>query len=410
MASPAPHGVPEGRGAPAMPPDLADLLRAQLEEVADEVEEEVRRQVPEYARPADGTYREHLRAGVVQALTLFVDHIADPRGRGDAIAATYYELGRGEALEGRSLDALQSALRVGGLHAWRLMGRTAEELGLDTAVVTALGELAFRTVHEVAEAAAAGYSEARAQHTDELERRRRRLLDLLLGDGPVAPAAVQDLAHGARWSVPKQVAVVALAATPDQRVEEWPLATAGALVDMDSRPPRMLIPDPDGPGRSGSRAFGLALRGRPAAIGPTVPVAEAAQSLRWATRALGLMGRGLLPRQGVVRCADHLSTLLLHSDEPMLGRLRARALAPLDAVSEGQRERLAETLLAWLLSGSNVPEVATRLHVHPQTVRYRLRQLDKVFGAALHDPGARLDLILALTTAQKNEEFLNSRP
>lgn len=82
MATPAPHGVPEGRGAAAVPPHLAELLRAQLEEVADEVEEEVRGQVPEYARPADGTYRENLRAGVVQALTLFVDHIADPRGRG----------------------------------------------------------------------------------------------------------------------------------------------------------------------------------------------------------------------------------------------------------------------------------------------------------------------------------------
>ena len=122
------------------------------------------------------------------------------------------------------------------------------------------------------------------------------------------------------------------------------------------------------------------------------------------------MGRGILPRQGVVHCADHLSTLLLHSDEPMLDQLRARALAPLDSVSEGQRERLAETLLAWLLSGSNVPDVAARLHVHPQTVRYRLRQLEKVFGDALHDPASRLDLILALTNAQKNEEFLNSRP
>ncbi|MFJ9150548.1 PucR family transcriptional regulator [Streptomyces sp. NPDC102270] len=410
MATPVPHGAPENLGATPVPPDLAELLRSQLEDVADVVEEEVRRQVPEYARPADGTYREHLRAGVVQALTLFVDHIADPRRRGDEIAATYYELGRGEALEGRSLDALQSALRVGGLHAWRLMGRTAEELGLDSAVVTALGELAFRTVHEVAEAAAAGYSEARSHNTDELERRRRRLLDLLLGDGPVAPAAVQDLAHGARWTVPPQVAVVALAAAPDRREEDWPLAAAGALVDMESRPPRMLIPDPDGSGRFGGRAFSLALRGRPAAIGPTVPLAEAAQSLRWATRALGLMGRGILPRQGVVCCADHLSTLLLHSDEPMLDQLRARALAPLDTVSEGQRERLAETLLAWLLSGSNVPDVAARLHVHPQTVRYRLRQLEKIFGDALHDPGARLDLILALTTAQKNEEFLNSRP
>lgn len=82
MATPAPHGTPKGLGAAPVPPDLADLLRSQLEDVADEVEEEVRRQVPEYARPADGTYREHLRAGVVQALTLFVDHIADPRGRG----------------------------------------------------------------------------------------------------------------------------------------------------------------------------------------------------------------------------------------------------------------------------------------------------------------------------------------
>ncbi|WP_329215875.1 helix-turn-helix domain-containing protein [Streptomyces sp. NBC_01485] len=396
MASPTPHGAPEGLGASPVPPDLAKLLRAQLEAVADEVEEEVRSQVPEYARPADGTERKQLRGGVVQALTLFVDHIADPRGPGDAIAATYYELGRSEALEGRSMDTLQSALRVGGLHAWRLLGRTAEELGLDSAVVAALGELAFRTVHEVAEAAAAGYAEARLHSTDELERRRRRLLDLLLGEGPVSLDAVQDLAHGARWSVPRHVAVVALASATDQREQDWPLAAAGALVDMESRPPRMLVPDPDGSGRFGGRAFALALRGRPAAIGPTVPLTEAARSLHCATRALGLMGRGVLPRQGVVRCADHLSTLLLHADEPLLAQLEARVLTPLDAVSEGQRPRLAETLLAWLLCGSNVPDVAARLHVHPQTVRYRLRQLEKLFGDALHDPGTRLDLILAL--------------
>ncbi|MDN3027318.1 PucR family transcriptional regulator [Streptomyces sp. S.PB5] len=397
MAAPTPPpGVPDGPRAAPVPPELARLLRDQLEAVADQVEKEVRRQVPEYARPGDGTYDRHLRAGVVQALTLFVDHIADPRGQGAAITATYYELGRGVALEGRDLDALQSAIRVGGLHAWRLMGRTTEELGLDSSVVAALGELAFRTVHEVAEAAAAGYAEARLRSRDELERRRGRLLGLLLGEGPPAPEAVQDLAHGARWSVPRQAAVVALAATPDQREEDRPLAVAGALVDMASRPPRMLLPDPDGSGRFGGRAFTLALRGRPAAIGPTVPLAEAARSLHWATRALGLMGRGILPRQGVVRCADHLSTLLLHSDEPMLDRLRSQALAPLDEVSEGARGRLAETLLAWLLSGSNVPDVATRLHVHPQTVRYRLRQLEKLFGDALHDPDTRLDLILAL--------------
>src|SRR6266498_2749499 len=33
--------------------------------------------------------------------------------------------------------------------------------------------------------------------------------------------------------------------------------------------------------------------------------------------------------------------------------------------------------------------VAAQLHVHPQTVRYRLRQLDRLFGPALRDPRTR---------------------
>ncbi|MEV0738136.1 helix-turn-helix domain-containing protein [Streptomyces sp. NPDC050549] len=410
MAVPTPRGVPADPATASVPPELAELLRAQLPRVADEVEEEVRRQVPEYGLPSGAVYRENLRAGVVQALALFIDHIADPRDQRSTMATTYYEIGRGVALDGRSLDAVQSALRVGGLHAWRLMGRTAEELGLDSQVVAALGELAFRTVHEVAEAAAAGYSDARSHSADELERRRGRLLDLLLGEGPVSPEDVQDLAHGARWRVPSRVAVIALAGPADPRAEDRPPAIPGALADMESRPPRVLVPDPEGYGRFGGRSFVLGLGGRPAAIGPTVPVSEAARSLRWATRALGLMGRGVLPRQGVVLCADHLSTLLLHGDEPLLAQLEARALAPLDAASEGQRARLAETLLAWLLSGSNVPDVAARLHIHPQTVRYRLRQLEKLFGESLHDPGTRLDLILALRSASSRESERDSRP
>ncbi|MFJ6738658.1 PucR family transcriptional regulator [Streptomyces sp. NPDC091279] len=399
MTIPPPPGTPDDLPtAPLVPPDLVRLLRARLDTVADTVEAEVRRQVPEYARPADDAYRKNLREGVVLALTLFVDQLADAAGQGDTITATYRELGRGEALEGRGLDALQSALRIGGLEAWRAMGRTAEELGLDSGTVTALGELAFRTVHEVAEAATAGYAEARLRSTDEGDRRRRRLLRLLLGEGPVPPETVRDLAHSARWTVPEQAAVVVFVATSRHGEDDRPPPGTGALVDLAARPPRMLLPDPDGTGRIGCRALGAALRGRPAAVGPTVPLTDAARSLHWASRALGLMGRGILPRQGVVRCADHLSTLLLYGDEPLHAHLAARVLAPLDTVAEGPRARLAETLLEWLLSGSNVPDVAARLHVHPQTVRYRMRQLEKLFGPGLRDTTTRLDLLLALRT------------
>jgi DNA-binding PucR family transcriptional regulator len=40
--------------------------------------------------------------------------------------------------------------------------------------------------------------------------------------------------------------------------------------------------------------------------------------------------------------------------------------------------------------------MARELHVHPQTVRYRLAQLRELFGERLDDPDARFELALAL--------------
>ena len=40
--------------------------------------------------------------------------------------------------------------------------------------------------------------------------------------------------------------------------------------------------------------------------------------------------------------------------------------------------------------------MAAELHVHPQTVRYRLARLRERFGDALDDPSARFELALAL--------------
>ena len=43
--------------------------------------------------------------------------------------------------------------------------------------------------------------------------------------------------------------------------------------------------------------------------------------------------------------------------------------------------------------------MAAALDVHPQTVRYRLKQLRELFGPALEDPEARFELSLALRAA-----------
>lgn len=378
-----------------VPHRLADFLRPHLDDIAEEVEREVQVQVPEYARPADEAYVRTIRAGVKQALTLFVDRIAETGQDRAHVARTYQEIGRGEAGEGRGLEVLQAALRLGGRAAWRRMMTAAHELGLDSAEVAALADAAFLHLHEIMQAATEGHTEARLRSAGELQRRRKRLVDLLFGHQPASVEAVGELARAASWPMPRSVAVIAVGGECEQEGDER-LLPSGVLADTTARPARLVIPDPDVPGAPRGRALAPVLRGRPAAVGPTVPLAHIADSLRWAARALTLMRRGVLPGEGVVRCADHLSTLILYADEPLVRALSHRVLAPLAGIPAPQRDRLAETLMAWLQSESSVGGTALRLHIHPQTVRYRMRQLEKLFGEGLRDSETRFELELAL--------------
>ena len=92
---------------------------------------------------------------------------------------------------------------------------------------------------------------------------------------------------------------------------------------------------------------------------------------------------------------DHLAALILHADPPLTERLVGR-LAPVLELPAGERDRLLATLRAWLGHQRHTPAVAAELHVHPQTVRYRLGRLRELFGDSLEDPERRLELELAL--------------
>jgi DNA-binding PucR family transcriptional regulator len=173
------------------------------------------------------------------------------------------------------------------------------------------------------------------------------------------------------------------------------------LAGLDRPAPCLLVPDPRGPGQA--QMLEHALRGHWGAFGPAVPLAAAATSLRWAREALELSRRGILPR-GPLRCADHMATLVVFKDEELVGTLAQARLAPLADLRPAQQDRLAETLLAWLRHGRGAGEVAARLHVHPQTVRYRLRQLEELFGDQLADPDIRFELEIALRARRAVQE------
>jgi DNA-binding PucR family transcriptional regulator len=88
--------------------------------------------------------------------------------------------------------------------------------------------------------------------------------------------------------------------------------------------------------------------------------------------------------------------LVIFADEELVRTLATTRLDPLRRLRPAQQETLSETLLCWLQSGGNAREVARRLHVHPQTARYRMRQLYLLFGDELHEPDARFELEIAL--------------
>ncbi|MFL6095146.1 MAG: helix-turn-helix domain-containing protein, partial [Blastococcus sp.] len=138
-----------------------------------------------------------------------------------------------------------------------------------------------------------------------------------------------------------------------------------------------------------------ALRGVPAVVGRVVPLHRLPESARIAEAAAQTFGLPASSRSPLF-VEDHLGMLIVHRDERLLSALRERCLEPLNHAVPGSREALRQTLRSWLVNMGDRRAVADEVFVHPQTVSYRLGRLRELFGPALEDPAARLQLLLAL--------------
>jgi hypothetical protein len=378
-----------------LPPGLADALRPALPGLAEETIAAIGREVPDYRRPLEGPFGDALRMGVERALERFVDGIADP----DAVDAsdardTYVGLGRLEMHAGRSLDALLSAYRLGAGIAWERFLAAGLAAGHEPEVLYRLAGAIFTYIDRISAESVEGYAEERSAAEAERGRRRRALVRLLARDDAGADE-VRELAQQAGW--PRPATIAALVAREGDGDRLAFRLGGNAIAAVEDGVALAFVPDPDAPGRP--QQLRSALAETPAALGPTVPLQRAAGSLTRARAAFDLLDRSLLDGESPVRADDHLPSLLLHGDGVLAADLAQRALAPLDDLRPASRERLLETLRAWLDAPGQVQRVAGRLHVHPQTVRYRVAQLRELFGDRLEDPDARFELALAVRLA-----------
>jgi hypothetical protein len=376
----------------ALPASLVDVLRPELPGVADEIIAEIGSSVPAYARPLEGAFGRGVRGGVDEALSQFLALIGDPSSSRERGREVYRALGRGEWREGRSLDALLAAYRVGARVAWRRLARAGTAAGVQTETMNLLAEAIFAYIDELSAESVEGYAEAQALAAGERQRRRQRLLELLLTDPTATAGLRRRAAEEAEWALPERAAVVVVEGDATRLAGRvGPDALGGRVGDAEC----VVMPDAEGPGRRAM--LRAALRDRAAAIGPAVPLAGLPDTFRWAQGALALGA------DGPVRVDDRLAALMVGSDPALAARLREQRLAPLDGLPDRSRARLAETLAVWLDERGNAVAVARRLHVHPQTVRYRLAQLRDRFGEALEDADARFELQLALRSTGGRE-------
>ena len=172
-----------------LPPEIVDVLRPALDDVADEMIEAVAT-VPAYARPLDGPVRRRVRAGRRRRRC----GTSWPRSRRVAPVArpdVYSALGQGEMRAGRSLESLLSAYRIGARVAWRRFAAIGVEAGLEPDTLYLLAESIFAYIDVLSAESAEGHALEQSAAASEAELRRRRLVRMLVRDPPADPEAVR---------------------------------------------------------------------------------------------------------------------------------------------------------------------------------------------------------------------------
>lgn len=379
------------------------ILRERLPAIASTTVTAVVDEVPDYRGALGGTAGDTIERAVQMAIAGFLKlaggRDVDPSTPLGPTREGAYALGRGEARGGRSMDSLLAAYRVGARVSWRELAQAAAEAGMPATTMARFAELLFAYIDELSAASVAGHSDELTTSGRVRDRYRERLgRHLVTGAGVDTLVAAADRAD---WAPPASLTAVLLPAAEARRA----LASLGAdtlqvgedlpgIEDDDADHPLtlLLVPGAHGPGRAHLLRV---LAGRHAVVGPARGWTDARASFDRAARTVALAPPS---RSGApVDTEAHLADLVLTADPDALADLRAQALAPLSDLSPATRDRLAETLLSWLLHQGRRDAVADDLHVHAQTVRYRMGQVRELYGDRLADPAVVRELVVALS-------------
>lgn len=371
---------------------IADLMDPERGKISAEIIDVIGVEIPAYTRPLSGAFGDAVRGGVDQALAQFVAMVRDPetslREEGRRV---YVALGRGELEGGRSIGALLAAYRIGAQVSWRRMADVCIEAGVDQRESNLLAEAIFAYIDELSAESAEGYAQAQAERAGELDARRAELISLLIrGSLGTDARALAELSESARWTPPDELAVLvwpeSAGRSPAGRLPQ------NSIFAVDGEEFVALVPEARDPERR--RQLKRGFESIPSGLGSVGAARDAATSFAHARAMLQLGSVEGLP--GIVVADDRRPALIAGADRLLADEIERDLLAPLAEETPASRARLSETLLAWLRRDGNIALAADDLHIHVQTLRYRLARLRELLGEALDDPDSRYELEFVL--------------
>jgi hypothetical protein len=352
----------------------AIVARIPLDEAAREMADEFRAQVVAFGR-LPGTSEDAIVEGVARSLRRWSRWLTTGVAPADSDFDPLRDWARARATEGVRLEDLLRAFGLGGQLGWRLRHARPDEADalLDGA------SLLMRYVDRVSAVVTDTYLAERELLVSEDERRTRQLLERLIG-AAVLDADDRELAR--RLAVP---------------VEE---AYAPFAIVMPGRPPR--------------RHAALAARLRRRGWTLTVTEGDRVVGLTWKPLDLGDLDEGTdvllaiagpAPRdelaearddlvalaehgrrlglRGRMHAEDHLLELLMGRSPRLVARLRAKVLEPL---AGREHRELVRTLHVLVDCRFDRGATSAALHVHRNTLAYRLRRIQEIAGLDLDDP------------------------
>jgi len=372
---------------PGPPPDAAAVVGSLVAEIETELDglvaaigERIRKEIPDFRRLAVETLATAIRGNVTRALRA----LRDVRAPTDAELEQAAEIGRERAEQGLTVDAVLHAYRISITAVWSRFGELARERGADVASVLAFSETLWLWADAVMDIVGTAHREVELEQArEEQQRRDAFVLALLSGTLDAAELRLQSATFGL-----------------DADRSYFPFRARSAGAAALSRRVAVALAGDDGLVTGLDRDFaGIAAR-PPAAVprvvcglGPAARLESLPVAFASASRAL--QTAVAFGQEGALTLADLSIRPAILADEALGDAFAARYLEPLEGLGRIGAE-LETTLRTWFDQEMRVEDTARSLHIHPNTLRHRLRRFEEATGATLRDPRDLVELWWAL--------------